>query len=73
MRRLIVAICILTLTICIAYVPMVCSIQKRFSGMNAGTLLLAAENEADKGSGGDGDKKDEVPGIDRIAASVCYG
>jgi hypothetical protein len=73
MRHLIAAICILALTICIAYVPMISSIQKEISGVHGGALLLAAEDEADKANGEDGDKKDEVPGIDRIAASVCYG
>jgi hypothetical protein len=53
---------------------MISSIQKGISGMHGGALLLAAEDEADKAKGDQGDeKKDEVPGIDRIAASVCYG
>ncbi len=73
MRCLIAAICILALTICIVYVPMISSIQKGISDVNGGTLLLAAESDADKGSGDEGDTKDEVPGIDRIGASVCYG
>jgi hypothetical protein len=74
MRRVIIIICILTLTICIGYLPMISSIQKGISGMHGGALLLAAEDEADKAKGDQGDeKKDEVPGIDRIAASVCYG
>lgn len=72
MRRLMAAICILALTICIAYVPMISSLQKGISGVNGATLLLAAEDDKSNGDK-DEEKKDEVPGIDRIAASVCYG
>ena len=74
MRQVTIVICILTLTICIGYLPMISAVQKGISGMHVGALLLAAEDEASKANGDQGDeKKDEVPGIDRIAASVCYG
>jgi len=74
MRRATIIICILTLTICIGYLPTISAVQKGISGAHVGALLLAAEDDANKASGDQGDeKKDEVPGIDRIAASVCYG
>jgi hypothetical protein len=74
MRPFITTICILTLITSIGCLPMISSIQKGISGMHVKALLLAAEDEASKANGDQGEeKKDEVPGIDRIACCVCYG
>ena len=75
MKRLVItSICILTLITVINYLPATYAVQIVTSEINGAPLLLAAGDEADEAKGDQGDeKKDEVPGIDRIAASVCYG
>ncbi len=77
MKRLVItSICILTLITVISYLPATYAVQTVTSDNTGAPLLLAAGDEADKAKGDEGgEKKDEVPvpGIDRIAASVCYG
>ena len=73
MKRLVIAsICIFALITVISYLPATYAVQTATSDNNGAPLLLAAGDEADAAKG-DEEKKDEAPGIDRIAASVCYG
>jgi hypothetical protein len=76
MIRLIVSsICILTLIIGIGYLPANSPSKVLTAHADGGLVLLVAADEATE-TGGDekGEKsEDQVPGIDRIASSVCYG
>jgi hypothetical protein len=73
-RQFIIKICILTLIASIGYLPLISAVHTSVSGGAGESLLLLAADEAKEPSGDQGEeKKDEVPGIDRIAASVCYG
>jgi hypothetical protein len=74
-KRLIIAsICILTLIVAIGYLGATYSVQTPVSAGHEACLLLAAADEDAESSGQkDDEKKDEVPGIDRIACCVCYG
>jgi len=74
MRRFIIKICILTLIASIGYLPLISAVHTPISGGAGASLLLLAADEAKEPNGDQSEeKKDEVPGIDRIAASVCYG
>ena len=76
MIRLIVSsMCILTLIIGIGYLPGNSSSKTLTAHTAGGLVLLAAADEAAEAGGDEKGEKseDEVPGIDRIASSVCYG
>jgi hypothetical protein len=70
-RLVVTTICILTLMIGAGYLPAKCPIKILTAGANGGLVLLAAADEAEEA--GEDKQEDEVPGIDRIACSVCYG
>ena len=64
----------MTLIIGVGYLGATCSVQTPISAGHEACLLLAAADQEAESSGQEGDeKKDEVPGIDRIACCVCYG
>jgi hypothetical protein len=76
MIRLIVSsMCILTLVIGIGYLPANSPSKILTAHTDVGLVLLAAADESTEAAGDEKGEKseDEVPGIDRIASSVCYG
>jgi hypothetical protein len=76
MIRLIVSsMCILTLVIGIGYLSPNSPSKILTAHIDGGLVLLAAADESTEAGGDEKGEKseDEVPGIDRIACSVCYG
>jgi len=76
MIRLIVSLmCIITLIIGMGYLPANSPSKVLTGHADGGLVLLAAADEATETGGDDKGEKsgDEVPGIDRIASSVCCG
>ena len=73
-RLVVTLISVMALIIGIGYLTGTYAVQPATPVDLGATLLLSAADEAEEAAGGEEDKKeDEVPGIDRIASSVCYG
>jgi hypothetical protein len=72
-RLVVTSISVMALIIGIGYLPGTYPVQTTTPVDLGAPLLLAAADEAGEASGEEEKKEETVPGIDRIASSVCYG
>lgn len=73
MRLVVTSIFIMALIVGVGYLPRTYAVQTTTPADLAAPLLLSAADDAEEAGGDEEKKGDEVPGIDRIASSVCYG
>lgn len=74
MRLVVTSIFIMALIIGVGYLPRTYAVQTTTPADLGAPLLLSAADDAEEAGGEEGgEKKDEVPGIDRIACCVMYG